>query len=90
MLPLQSWAFLALAMLAVLCLAWLFVELDAALQRRVSMRKAAPSARTSTSSAADDDSAGHERPALRVIRGGASSRSDHGPTRVYDWVERGL
>lgn len=75
----QSWAFLTVVVLTVLCLVYLIAELDRAiLKRRMSSIEGAP---------ALEDTAEESklRPALDLFEG--STEAPQGPREVYDWIQ---
>jgi hypothetical protein len=78
----QSWAFVTVVVLAVLCLVYLIAELDrASLKRRMAAIEGAP---------APKDTAEESKlcPALDLVEG--STEAPQGPREVYDWAIKGI
>lgn len=78
----QSWAFLIVVVLAVLCLVYLIAELDrASMKRRMAAIEGAPALESTVEES-------KLRPALDLFEG--STEASQGPHEVYDWAVQGI
>lgn len=82
MTPAQSWAFLALVILTILCLVWLMAEHHrTSLKRRTAAAEATPALESTVEQPS-------LRPALHQHEG--STEALQGPREVYDWAVQGI
>ncbi|WP_197432509.1 hypothetical protein [Pseudarthrobacter sp. GA104] len=82
MTPAQSWAFLALVILTILCLVWLMAQHHrTSLKRRTASAEVTPALENTVEQPT-------RRPAPHLVEG--STESPQGPREVYDWAVQGI